>query len=58
VADKLSDKISVVIAPPESGGFFAAQLLGRTPAPAPVAVTRAPVTEERATEGVAEGEAP
>lgn len=33
VADKLSDKISVVIAPPEAGGFFAANLLGKPAAP-------------------------
>ncbi|MDB4959374.1 MAG: Membrane protease subunit, stomatin/prohibitin s [Myxococcales bacterium] len=34
LADKLSDKIQVVIAPPEAG-FFAAGLLGHTPAQAP-----------------------
>ncbi|MBI4511020.1 MAG: prohibitin family protein [Deltaproteobacteria bacterium] len=28
VADKLSDKIQVIIAPPQAGGFFAASLLG------------------------------
>jgi regulator of protease activity HflC (stomatin/prohibitin superfamily) len=28
LADKLSDKVSVVIAPPQAGGFFAANLLG------------------------------
>jgi regulator of protease activity HflC (stomatin/prohibitin superfamily) len=28
LADKLSDKISVIIAPPQSGGFFAGNLLG------------------------------
>lgn len=56
LADKLSDKISVVIAPPESGGFFAAQLLGRPAAPSaaePTALARAP-----ALEGGADGEAP
>ena len=34
LADKLSDKIQVIIAPP-SAGFFAAGLLGHTPPPAP-----------------------
>jgi regulator of protease activity HflC (stomatin/prohibitin superfamily) len=37
VADKLSDKIQVIIAPPHAGGFFASSLLGgggaREPAP-------------------------
>jgi uncharacterized membrane protein YqiK len=28
IADKLSDKIQVIIAPPEAGGFFASGLLG------------------------------
>ena len=32
LADKLSDKIQVIIAPPEAGGFFAGHLLGPTPA--------------------------
>jgi regulator of protease activity HflC (stomatin/prohibitin superfamily) len=44
LADKLSDKISVVIAPPESGGFFAAHLLGKPSSPAtvePAALARA-----------------
>ena len=35
LADKLSDKISVIIAPPNTNGFFASGLLGATPAPAP-----------------------
>jgi regulator of protease activity HflC (stomatin/prohibitin superfamily) len=30
IADKLSDKIQVIIAPPEAGGFFASGLLGQT----------------------------
>jgi regulator of protease activity HflC (stomatin/prohibitin superfamily) len=30
LADKLSDKISVIIAPPQAGGFFAGNLLGGT----------------------------
>jgi regulator of protease activity HflC (stomatin/prohibitin superfamily) len=29
VADKLSDKIQVIIAPPQAGGFFAGGLLGQ-----------------------------
>jgi regulator of protease activity HflC (stomatin/prohibitin superfamily) len=29
LADKLSDKIQVIIAPPQAGGFFAASLLGQ-----------------------------
>jgi regulator of protease activity HflC (stomatin/prohibitin superfamily) len=33
LADKLSDKIQVIIAPPQAGGFFAGALLGREPAP-------------------------
>jgi len=28
VADKLSDKIQVIIAPPQAGGFFASGLVG------------------------------
>jgi regulator of protease activity HflC (stomatin/prohibitin superfamily) len=32
LADKLSDKIQVIIAPPQAGGFFAGNLLGGTPA--------------------------
>lgn len=35
LADKLSDKISVIIAPPNTNGFFASGLLGQTPAAAP-----------------------
>ncbi len=31
IADKLSDKIQVIIAPPEAGGFFANGLLGHAP---------------------------
>jgi regulator of protease activity HflC (stomatin/prohibitin superfamily) len=31
LADKLSDKIQVIIAPPQVGGFFASGLLGQTP---------------------------
>jgi regulator of protease activity HflC (stomatin/prohibitin superfamily) len=32
VADKLSDKIQVIVAPPSTSGFFASGLLGQTPA--------------------------
>jgi regulator of protease activity HflC (stomatin/prohibitin superfamily) len=32
LADKLSDKIQVIIAPPQVGGFFASGLLGQQPA--------------------------
>src|SRR5262249_33677149 len=30
IADKLSDKIQVIIAPPQAGGFFASGLLGQS----------------------------
>ena len=29
IADKLSDKIQVIIAPPQAGGFFAGGLIGQ-----------------------------
>ena len=35
MADKLSDKIQVIIAPPTAGGFFAGSLLGQAKAEAP-----------------------
>jgi regulator of protease activity HflC (stomatin/prohibitin superfamily) len=35
LADKLSDKIQVIIAPPQAGGFFAGNLLGQPPPPRP-----------------------
>lgn len=35
LADKLSDKIQVIIAPPTAGGFFAGSLLGQGKAPEP-----------------------
>ncbi|MFO0725218.1 MAG: SPFH domain-containing protein [Myxococcota bacterium] len=38
LADKLSDKISVIIAPPQAGGFFADRLLGTPSAPQPQTV--------------------
>jgi len=37
LADKLSDKISVIIAPPNTNGFFASGLLGGAGTPAPAA---------------------
>ena len=53
LADKLSDKISVVIAPPNVGGFFASGLLGGAtptakpqPVSAPVANGVAPAETE------------
>lgn len=43
LADKLSDKISVIIAPPQAGGFFADRLIGTTQAAKPqAAVARGP----------------
>ena len=43
IADKLSDKIQVIIAPPEAGGFFAGGLIGQQggqhPQATPVSVT-------------------
>jgi len=35
IADKLSDKIQVIIAPPNAGGFFASGLLGQSPSAPP-----------------------
>jgi regulator of protease activity HflC (stomatin/prohibitin superfamily) len=43
LADKLSDKIQVIIAPPQAGGFFAAGLLGQPAAPRSGAPDPAPV---------------
>ncbi len=40
IADKLSDKIQVIIAPPGAGGFFAGGLLGQSPSRAAVADAR------------------
>jgi regulator of protease activity HflC (stomatin/prohibitin superfamily) len=37
LADKLSDKIQVIVAPPAAGGFFAGGLLGMQPGRAPTA---------------------
>jgi hypothetical protein len=47
LADKLSDKISVIIAPPSAGGFFAGNLLGGGPAPARPARPAKPDDEEQ-----------
>jgi regulator of protease activity HflC (stomatin/prohibitin superfamily) len=46
IADKLSDKIQVIIAPPEAGGFFAGGLIGPQAATRPqVAAASAPAQE-------------
>jgi regulator of protease activity HflC (stomatin/prohibitin superfamily) len=37
VADKLSDKVQVIIAPPQVGGFFASGIIGPTPGAQPQA---------------------
>jgi regulator of protease activity HflC (stomatin/prohibitin superfamily) len=57
LADKLSDKIQVIVAPPSAGGFFAGGLLGlqarsgaATPA-APVAANTTPANDNAAAEG-------
>jgi regulator of protease activity HflC (stomatin/prohibitin superfamily) len=49
LADKLSDKIQVIIAPPQAGGFFAGNLLGQPPPPASQA--SAPHGSRRSEEG-------
>ncbi|HMG24321.1 MAG TPA: SPFH domain-containing protein [Kofleriaceae bacterium] len=46
LADKLSDKISVIIAPPNTNGFFASGLLGGAAAPAAPAHASAPESEQ------------
>jgi hypothetical protein len=56
LADKLSDKIQVIVAPPSAGGFFAGGLLGmqgRTGAPGapsspPVAANVTPANDNAA----------
>ena len=60
LADKLSDKIQVIVAPPSAGGFFAGGLLGMQQARAagstpstPVAANAAPANDNA---GAAEGE--
>jgi regulator of protease activity HflC (stomatin/prohibitin superfamily) len=52
LADKLSDKIQVIIAPPQVGGFFASGLLGQPP-PAP-SYANAPVPQHTHPEGSSE----
>jgi len=53
LADKLSDKVSVIIAPPPAdGGFIGTNLIGRIPSPQPEAA----LVAEPATAAVAEGE--
>jgi regulator of protease activity HflC (stomatin/prohibitin superfamily) len=57
LADKLSDKIQVIVAPPSAGGFFAGGLLGmqgRTTSPPPSPPVAANVTP--ANDNAAEGE--
>lgn len=46
LADKLSDKVQVIIAPPSAGGFLASGLLGRTGAPGEVAREAPPASDE------------
>ncbi len=46
LADKLSDKIQVIIAPPQAGGFFAGNLLGQSQPSAPPAPEAVPSREE------------
>jgi regulator of protease activity HflC (stomatin/prohibitin superfamily) len=50
VADKLSDKIQVIIAPPQAGGFFAAGLLGPSSAPRAETTSVAPVQAKEGAE--------
>jgi regulator of protease activity HflC (stomatin/prohibitin superfamily) len=47
LADKLSDKISVIIAPPGANGFIAGNLLGGAPAPAQPTRPAAPDGEDQ-----------
>lgn len=53
LADKLSDKIQVIIAPPQAGGFFAGNLLGQ---PQPASQARAPQGSRRSGEHSSRGE--
>jgi len=46
LADKLGDKISVIIAPPNTNGFFASGLLGGTAAGTPAPASTPPVSPE------------
>ncbi|HLK89375.1 MAG TPA: prohibitin family protein, partial [Polyangia bacterium] len=59
LADKLSDKIQVIVAPPSAGGFFAGGLLGmqaRAGAPAPTTPVAANATPANDNAAAAEGE--
>jgi regulator of protease activity HflC (stomatin/prohibitin superfamily) len=57
LADKLSDKIQVIVAPPSAGGFFAGGLLGMqgraagAPTSPPVAANVTPANDNGAAEG-------
>ena len=55
LADKLSDKIQVIVAPPQAGGFFAGGLIGN-PSGAMKARDVAMHNEDDASHNVAEGE--
>jgi regulator of protease activity HflC (stomatin/prohibitin superfamily) len=55
LADKLSDKISVIIAPPQVGGFFAQGLLGSSTPAVAVARKDQPEPEPQASATGAEG---
>ncbi len=46
IADKLSDNIQVIIAPPEAGGFFAGGLIGPQVAPHPQATVASTQAQE------------
>jgi regulator of protease activity HflC (stomatin/prohibitin superfamily) len=58
LADKLSDKIQVIVAPPSAGGFFAGGLLGMQQARAAGSTPTAPVAANTtpANDNAAEGE--
>ena len=58
LADKLSDKIQVIVAPPSAGGFFAGGLLGMQQASARGAANAggAPVSANASGAGAAEAE--
>jgi regulator of protease activity HflC (stomatin/prohibitin superfamily) len=50
LADKLSDKIQVIIAPPHTGGFIAGNLLGQAQQPQPPAQAEASSTDDSGSE--------
>jgi hypothetical protein len=57
LADKLSDKIQVIVAPPSAGGFFAGGLLGmQGRAPAAPASPVVPSATRASSSAAAEGE--